>query len=234
MSRPRITLLMTRPEDGARAFVAALPDTVTRHCDVVISPLMRIQALPVEWPDFDAAIFTSVNGVTHGPEPKGRRAFCVGNATAQAAAKAGWRAQASGEDAETLLASLIALQPEERLVHFSGIHTRGDVAARLRTAGLSAEALAVYDQVPLPLNDAARNALNGENPVIVPLFSPRSALRFRQCGAGTAPLYLGAISAAAAENCAGIGKFALIIARNPDRASMIEVVQILFAKVLSA
>ncbi|MCR8825435.1 uroporphyrinogen-III synthase [Pseudosulfitobacter koreensis] len=225
---------MTRPEDGARAFVAALPDRVTRHCDVVISPLMRIQALSVEWPDFDAAIFTSVNGVAHGPEAKGRRAFCVGRATAEAAAKAGWRAQASGQDAETLLASLIALQPERRLVHFSGIHTRDDVAARLRNAGLSAEALAVYDQVPMPLNDAAQNALSGENPVIVPLFSPRSALHFSQGVVGTAPLYLGAISAAAAENCAEVDKFALIIARNPDRASMIEVVQILLDKLLSA
>lgn len=234
MSRHRITLLMTRPEDGSRAFVAALPDMVTDHCDVIISPLIRIQALPVDLPDFDTAIFTSAHGVAHGPLPDDRRAFCLGSATTEAATQAGWQAQQTGHDAETLVATLIAQRPQGRLVHFSGAHTRGDVADRLRVAGLFADNIAVYDQGLLPLSNAAQNRLNQTNPVIVPLFSPRSALHFSQGVAGVAPLYLGAISVAAAENCAKVDHVALRIARNPDRVSMIEVVQILLAQVLSA
>ncbi|ASM74000.1 MULTISPECIES: uroporphyrinogen-III synthase [Roseobacteraceae] len=234
MSRHRITLLMTRPEAGSHGFVAALPDAVTQSCEVVISPLIRIEPLTVDTPDCDAAVFTSAHGVAHAPQALGRRAFCVGNATTDAAAKAGWQAQHSGQDAETLVAALIAAQPQGRLVHFSGTHTRGDVVGHLRAAGLTADSVAVYDQVLLPLTEAAQNRLNGTNPVIVPLFSSRSALHFSQSTVGAAPLYLGAISAAAAANCADVDHVALQIARNPNRVSMIEVVQILLAQVLSA
>ena len=226
MSRHRITLLMTRPAAGSRAFVAALPDAVTERCDVVISPLIDIQPVAADLPDCDAAIFTSTHGVAHGPQALGRVAFCLGQATTNAATMAGWKAQQMGQDAKTLVAALTAQRPTGHLVHFSGTHTRGDVAA--------ANSVAVYDQVLLPLSDVAQNRLKGSDPVIVPLFSPRSALHFSEDALCKAPLYLGAISPAAAANCAGVDHLALQIAGNPDRGGMIEVVQKLLAQALSA
>lgn len=234
MSRHRITLLMTRPAAGSRAFVAALPDAVTERCDVVISPLIDIQPVAADVPDFDTAIFTSAHGVAHGPQPRGRRAFCLGQTTTNAATMAGWNAQQMGQNAETLVAALAAQRPAARMVHFSGTHTRGDVAGHLQAAGLDASSVAVYDQVLLPLSDVAQNRLKGSDPVIVPLFSPRSALHFSEDAVCTAPLYLGAISPAAAANCAGVDHLALQIAGNPDRVGMIEVVRKLFALALSA
>jgi uroporphyrinogen-III synthase len=234
MSRHRITLLMTRPAAGSRAFVAALPDAVMERCDVVISPLIDIQPLAADLPDCDAAIFTSTQGVAHGPQALGRRAFCLGQATTNAATMAGWTAQQMGQDAKTLVAALTAQRPTGHLVHFSGTHTRGDVAGHLQAAGLAANSVAVYDQALLPLSDVAQNRLKGSDPVIVPLFSPRSALHFSEDAICKAPLYLGAISSAAAANCAGVDHLALQISGNPDRGGMIEVVQKLLAQALSA
>ncbi len=234
MSRHRITLLMTRPAAGSRAFVAALPDAVLEHCDIVISPLIDIQPVAADLPDCDAAIFTSTHGVAHGPQALGRVAFCLGQATTSAATTAGWHAQQMGQDAKTLVAALTAQRPAGRMVHFSGTHTRGDVAGHLQAAGLDANSVAVYDQVLLPLSDVAQNRLKGSDPVIVPLFSPRSALHFSEQAICTAPLYLGAISPAVAANCAGINHLSLQVAGNPDRVAMIEVVQKLLAQALSA
>ena len=234
MSRHRITLLMTRPEAGSRAFVAALPDVVTQSCDVLMSPLIDIQPVTADVPEFDAAIFTSAHGVAHGPQALGRPAFCLGHATTRAAGQAGWQARQVGQDAETLVTALTAQHPAGRMVHFSGTHTRGDVADRLQAVGLAVGCVAVYDQVLLPLSDAAQNRLKETDPVIVPLFSPRSALHFSEGAQFTAPLYLGAISAAAAANCAHVEHVALQIAGNPDRGAMIEVVRKLLTRALSA
>jgi uroporphyrinogen-III synthase len=234
MSRHRITLLMTRPDAGSRAFVVALPDVVTQCCEVIISPLMDIAPLATDMPVCDVAIFTSAHGVAHGPQALGRRAYCLGHATTQAARQAGWRAQQAGQDAATLIAALIAQHPKGRLVHFSGTHTRGNVADQLRAAALNADSVAVYDQRLLPLSDIAKNRLGGENPVIVPLFSPRSALHFSRCAVVSAPLYLGAISTATAANCAALNHLAVQIAQRPDREAMVEVVQNLLRRVLSA
>jgi len=234
MSRHRITLLMTRPETGSRAFVAALPHAVTQSCEVIISPLIDIAPIDTDMPDCDAAIFTSTHGVAHGPQAMGRRAYCLGHATTQAARQAGWHAQQAGQDAETLIAALIALRPQGRLVHFSGTHTRGNVAGHLSAAALTANSVAVYDQQVQSLSNIAQKRLNGKIPVIVPLFSPRSALQFSRCAVVAAPLYLAAISTATAANCTALNHLALQIAQRPDRDTMVEVVQNLLTQVLSA
>lgn len=118
----------------------------------------------------------------------GGLALCLGDATTRAAGLAGWQARQVGQDAETLVTALTALQPAGRILHFSGIHTRGDVADRLQAAGLAVDSVAVYDQVLLPLSDAAQNRLKETDPVIVPLFlhaaryiSVRGRIARRRC-----------------------------------------------------
>lgn len=59
--------------------------------------------------------------------------------------------------------------------------------------------MVVYDQLSQPLSDAARQALAGMAPVILPLFSPRSArILSEQVTQARAPLWLVPISPAAA------------------------------------
>ncbi|PWJ21331.1 uroporphyrinogen-III synthase [Jannaschia seohaensis] len=122
-------------------------------------------------------IFTSANGVAAyralgGDE--GRPAWCVGPRTARAAEAAGLRVMGVATDAASLA---VAIPPDAPpLLHLRGAVQRGNLAADLRTRGLTARDAVIYDQVPVPLSDAGRRALRG--PAIVPLYSPRTAALF--------------------------------------------------------
>ncbi len=182
---PVPAVLLTRPEAASRRFAARLTGL-----DVVIAPLMRI--VPV---DHDSAavtgakalIFTSENAVPAAGAGAGRRAICVGPRTADVARAAGFDVTEGPGDAAGLMPSLIGLGPE--WLHPHGRH----VAAELPVPGI-----VVYDQQPLPLSYPARALLAGDRPVILPLFSPRSA-RFTatETRNAAAPLWIAAISAAA-------------------------------------
>lgn len=226
------TLLMTRPRPAAEGFVAQLSAPLRARLRVVYSPLLEIVPLKVQVPDdgLRGVIFTSVNGVEAGlaaGAPGGLPAYCVGDRTARAALAAGWRVQVTCPDAEHLIAALLRLRPEAPLLHLRGVHARGDIAGRLSAAGIATRALAVYDQRLLPLNDAARSALAGQGPVVVPLFSPRTARQFADICDGSAPLFLAVISAAAAKPVENMRSEALIVAERPDSPAMIAAVEML-------
>lgn len=182
---PSPTLLLTRPEPDSRRFAALLPEL-----RAVISPILRIVAV-----EHDAArlaqaqglVFTSGHAVASAGPGRGRLAICVGSRTGEIAQAAGFRVQSGNGFAESLL-PLIAAAPVP-LVHPHGRH----LAKRLPVPGM-----VVYDQQALPLNRDARALLGGEGPVILPLFSPRSArLLAAECREAHAPLWVVAISPAA-------------------------------------
>lgn len=175
-----IPLLMTRPRAAARAFLASLPKDITAQVTPVYSPLMAIKALgeTMTFTPDDAAIFTSANGVVHGPVGDGNRAFCVGEATTKAAADAGWVAEMRGQTADMLVDSILRNKPDQKLIHLCGTHTRGNIVGRLTGYGIIAKNVAVYDQVAQPLTAEARALVAQETPVLVPLFSPRTAALF--------------------------------------------------------
>lgn len=172
-------VLLTRPEDAARAFAATLPAGV----GVILSPLLRIEMRDLEdaLPDGADLIFTSKQGVAAlrraAPDVAGR-AICVGDATRAAAQAAGFQAVSAGRDADALVALILRDHADRRFVHIRGQHTRGDVVPRLQAAGIAATDRILYDQIPQPLTGAARDLLAGDIPVLVPLFSPRSAHLF--------------------------------------------------------
>lgn len=223
---------MTRPHEASRRFVQRLPEWLRSQVNVVISPLIGIQPVAAD-PDLADArgvVFTSSSAVTVASELTPRRdlpCFCVGNATTARARDAGWRAAFAGADADALVATLTRDRPETPLLHLRGRHTRGAVAARLTAAGLPVRESVIYDQPVLPLNRAAADALGGPAPVIVPLFSPRSARQFASQHAGTAPLYLAAISNAVAEEVNQLKVKELMVAPQPDAAAMAGLVETL-------
>jgi uroporphyrinogen-III synthase len=176
------TLLLTRPHDSARAFVATLDRAV--QVRVVIAPLMKIVAThaPVAMGDVKGVIFTSANGVIHGPAGHRQMAYCVGEQTTRAASRRGWDARQAGPDAQGLIASLCANPPAHPLLHLGGVHTRGEIAATLTQAGIATDHIAVYDQILVPLDAQAIGALNDR--CIVPVFSPRSAAQLVQQAKG--------------------------------------------------
>jgi uroporphyrinogen-III synthase len=182
---PRPILLLTRPGDDSERTAARI------GADVIVAPILQI--VPV---DHDGAalarapglVFTSAHAVASAGPGRGRPAICVGERTGQVARDAGFAVIQGAGTADSLV-PLIAASPVP-LVHPHGRH----LAQRLAVRGI-----VVYDQRPQPLTARARAALMGARPVVVPVYSPRSARLLAGMAAGArAPLWLVAISDAAA------------------------------------
>ncbi|WP_410217124.1 uroporphyrinogen-III synthase [Paracoccus sp. (in: a-proteobacteria)] len=179
------TLLLTRPEEDSLRLAASFPGW-----PVIISPVLRIVPVDHDRSVLERAqglVFTSAHAVGPAGPGRGRPALCVGGRTAQAAHEAGYAVMQGNGFAESLL-PLIAASPVP-LLHPQGQH----VAHRLPVPGV-----VVYDQLPQPLTATAQALLAEKAPVVVPVFSPRSArLLSAQAGQAQAPLWLAAISEAA-------------------------------------
>ncbi|SEH84197.1 uroporphyrinogen-III synthase [Paracoccus alkenifer] len=185
-------VLLIRPQEAAERFAAQIAPMGLR---ALISPMLRIVPVPHDAAALQAArglVFTSENGVRFAGPGRGRPAWCVGPRTAKAAAAAGYDAITGPGDAARLIPLISDLGPG--WLHAHGRH----LAARLPVPGV-----VVYDQQALPLSAQARALLAGDGPVILPLFSPRSARLAAQAVAPISakgplpPLRLIAISEAA-------------------------------------
>ncbi len=229
-TRTAIPVLLTRPAAQSRSFAAALEARLGALVRPVIAPLMAPVFLPPDLPDgpFAAVIFTSataVKAVAGLDLPK--RAWCVGGQTAARASAAGFQAVSAEGDAAALVAAVLADPPDGRLLHLRGEEVRGDVAERLNSAGIETVSAVVYRQEPQALSPEAAELLSADGGVIVPLFSPRSAVLMRQAlPAGVrATLWLVAMSDAVAEAAEGLPHEALVVARRPDAEAMLDAVR---------
>ncbi|MFC3568354.1 uroporphyrinogen-III synthase [Paracoccus simplex] len=208
--KPVPLLLLTRPEPASRRFAAAVAHL---GLPVVISPVLCIRPVAHDAARLAAArglVFTSVNAVPAAGAGRGRPAICVGPATAEAARAPGFAVTEGPGDAARMMPLLRGL--DAGWLHPHGAH----VAKELPVPGM-----VVYDQLPMPLTPEAQAVLAGTAPVILPLFSPRSArLLAGQAGGARAPLWLVPISAAARaawQNPAD----RVVIAPAPDAEGMI-------------
>lgn len=103
-----------------------------------------------------------------------------------------------------------------RLVHPHGRHL---------ARALPVEGMVVYDQTAVPPSAEALGVLAGSAPVILPLFSPRSARLAAAAAAGArAPLLPVAISAAAAHAWGAARAEPTRLALRPDAAAMLAAV----------
>lgn len=217
---PRI--LLTRPLAASRKFAEALE---TQGLNVMHAPVQDIQPVAFDMPyKMAGAIFTSRNGVG-AVDGADLPCWCVGDATTRAAQTAGWRAKSAGGDAEALLKRILADAPAIPLVHFRGAFARGNLAQRLSEAGVETHEVVVYQQVSVPLSPDALAVLNGENPVILPIFSPRSAAQLVQQGPFSAPLVVVAMSDAVASEAAALAPARLVVAEKPDAGSMVAAIK---------
>lgn len=225
------TLLLTRPRVASERFAAACRDEIGRDIPVLISPVLDIRPIAVEVDPSEVGtfLFTSENGVTSlagQSDLRGATALCVGDRTAEAAKAAGLTARSAGGDVEALLALVCQDRPAEPLVHIRGAHAAGDLAGRLSGAGIAVSEVVAYDQLPMALSPEARALLAGGQPVVLPLFSPRSAALLRdETGSGNQKLTIVAISHAVASAWGNAGA---VVARHPDAVSMIREVRRFF------
>ena len=203
-------LLLTRPEPASRRFAR---QAEALGAEVVISPILRIEALPHDGAalaDAPGLVFTSENAVPFAGPGRGRPAICVGPHSAAVA-------RAAGFDAITGPGDAIRLEPMLKDLPPGWLHPHGRHIAR----ALPVEGVAVYDQQPVALNDRARAALAGGGPVMVPLFSPRSArLLSAQVQGARAALWVVPISAAAAGAWDGPAA-RMAVAPTPDAEGML-------------
>lgn len=222
--KPKPTVLLTRPLAQSKQFAQDLRADGFSG-EIVISPLLTIK--PVEFAvDTSAmagAIFTSRNAIDFAPEAK-RPAWCVGEKTAEKARDHGWHAISADGDVETLRDEMIKAQPAGKWVHFRGAHSRGNLADKLNEAGINTEEKVVYDQIANPLSEDAKNLLSGEMPVIVPLFSPRSARLFADAAPFKAPIWVVAMSDAVARNVKKIKTEHLIVSPKATAKAMLSAV----------
>ncbi|SEQ86074.1 uroporphyrinogen-III synthase [Thalassovita taeanensis] len=223
-----VTILLTRPEEDAARFAEAVRARLGAGVRIILSPVMRI-VQGGDVPDAERLIFTSRHAVTAAGPGRGRRCYAVGEATGRAAQAAGFDVISAGGDAEALIRRILADGEVGPLLHLRGEHALGEIAGRLTAAGCETHEAVVYRQVETPLSEQAKMALKGENPVIVPLFSPRSARLFGAGHLGHAPVLVAAMSEQVAGALAGVPLAGLEVARTPDAEAMLDAVERLMA-----
>lgn len=224
-------ILVTRPAPSGSDFARDLRARLGVRAEVVVAPLMRIEGVG-SLPDLDdvgALVFTSRNGVAAYAARTARRdipAVCVGDATARAAREAGMAAVSAAGAAADLLALITARGAAGRYLHVRGDHAAADVAGHLRAAGIEADEAVLYRQVACPLPARAGALLAGHAPVIVPLFSPRSARIFLGAGPFAAPLRVVAMSENVARELLDAPIAELRVAARPDVPAMLDAVEV--------
>ena len=231
----RPTLLLTRPAAQSQRFAHQLQDRLG-DVPVVISPLMQTvfhqPALPTL--PFTAVILTSETGVQAAGRLGAslpRLAFCVGNRTADAATAAGFEARSADGDVHALAALILSSGVEGPLLHLRGKDSAGNLAETLTNGGLETQSLVIYTQTAQALTAEAVALFDAPGPIVAPVFSPRSAALLAEALPQTrsAPLWIAAISPAAAEVAHRMNPARLITAAHPDGENMLQAVAGLYS-----
>lgn len=225
---PPSVAILTRPLAQSMRFAAEMARCLP-GVHPILSPLMVTEFLPFTSPCKPTALIltsaAAVEALRRNPVALPDTAFCVGRHTAAAAAELGLRAQSADGDAEALLALILTHNPAPPLLHLHGAEIRGNLAERLNTAGIETFSAVVYRQIAQSLGLEARAALVADAPLLLPVFSPRSArILAAELAARPvhAPLHLVAISPETAAQLRGCPHESLTVAARPDAPSMLE------------
>ncbi len=225
------TLIMTRPSHIATATVEEYRATISQPFEVIMSPLIKIVPCDVRGIDCnpDHLIFTSANAVAQIDRiglSRAGVAWCVGQRTAVAAGAAGFVTRSVNGTGADLLALIRSENPTGTFLHLHGRHTYVSFAQEL---GERCRGLCVYDQIAVPPSNAARTALVGTAPVIIPLYSPRSARIMTSSVQITAPTWMVAISAQTADHSPPANdRVRWRVAATPDQKGMLDATRLVF------
>jgi uroporphyrinogen-III synthase len=172
-------------------------------------------------------IFTSEAGISaylNLPNRPKAPAFCVGRQTAKRAESAGLETVFTAPDAENLIRQIIDQNPTAPLLHLRGQDSHGNIATTLTAAGIVTAEAIIYAQQPLPLPPHALRLLNSDRPVILPLFSARSAKLFLAATPRLSSLAVAALSAAVATAIPQDRGTKVVISPTPDAKGMLQTV----------
>ncbi len=222
-------ILLTRPHAQARHFADALIAQGVQPDQITIDPIMKIA--PVETAcDISACtglIITSANALSYLPVAlRGSRlpCYCVGDSTSQAARALGLNAYHLADTARDLCEALPTVCQEGPLLHLRGTHTTLNMAEHFRSTPLPVENVVVYEQIALPLQAETHESLRRSSPVILPIFSARSAKLLGKLALDWRPHWAVALSPTIAALCQEAGFGQITTAAQPNRQAMVAVI----------
>jgi uroporphyrinogen-III synthase len=199
---------------------------------VHVSPILEPVYLSPLLPDlrFRAVILTSEAAALAARNLSGlpKLAWCVGDRTATVARRVGFDAHSANGDASDLFAAILMAAQPGPLLYLHGRETRGGFVQDLISAGIETHSVLAYEQNPRPLTPAALRLIRKTGPVILPIFSPRSAAllvtEWQEADAKAAPHVI-ALSQSVADSAAALHPASLTIAARPDGDSLLAAIR---------
>lgn len=238
------TVLLTRPLDQSQALTGRLTEL---GFTTLIAPMIEIESVVAAIPAIQhvqALVFSSQHAVhmfTRRCEENGvvthhLRTFCVGETTAAAATKAGFKDvhNADGDSHDLMRLILDHTRPSGGvIVHVRGAEVANDLSQKLLAYGYQTESMVIYNaRTSTGIPTAVMNSLYAGEVSHAMFFSPRTAQTFatlaRKQGFAAAMPQMTAICMS--ENVAdavrnGIHWRYVRIARKPREDAMIEALQ---------
>ena len=228
-SRPVPVVLLTRPLAASHSVARAL-ESLSAECRVVISPILEIEHLNMSTQIDTSTVLAlssahAVAALQSAGLAQGQRAYCVGDATAQAARALGLEAVSAGGTSADLTRLITEKEAPCPILWLRGEHVRGALVKDLSDAGFKVTETVIYRQKEVPLSAEAREILRDRSAVVLPIYSPRSAaLLGRACADATAPLEAIFISQASADSWQGPTLRSVEVASQTDGAAMLDAV----------
>lgn len=189
---------------------------------------MAPRFLDVDLPDCEGIVFTSETAVAAVARLCGDRAalaWCVGPRTGAAARAAGFRTMEGRGTAEDLAREIARRRPAGPLFCPLARDQAFDMQKALALARIDTLAAVVYAQEPCPPTAEALRLMAAAAPVILPLFSNRSAgLAVAAFRGHRAPLLVAAMTVGIAEAARDLDAERVTVAASPDTAALIRAI----------
>ena len=219
-----VILLLTRPLGGNERFCLKIKHLLY-SCEILDNPIQKIDFLPSlgKVNKNSVLIFTSANGLRAAKKHNliNKKCFVVGANTKKIAVSFGYDVLGFSKDQENLLKLIKSKKPTESLVHIRGKHTVGNLCDALKRNQFSCLDIIGYNQEPLKIKKQNLQKIHSGRPVILPIFSSRSAALL-QSNLDLTGFNVIAISEAVAKIITGVELGELVISKKPDLNSMQE------------
>lgn len=217
------TVLLTRPREASDFFAKALRGR--SDAPVLIAPVFEIAPVGdvIDPRGHETLVFTSPRAVARVRSNPGQLAWCVGDATARAAAAAGFAARSANGDAQSLIAQLLGDRPAEPILHVRGLEGTREVCRALRAQGLRCDEIVAYRQEDAEWNKDVAEKIVRSRRILAPVFSPRSAQRVsEQIDAIRFPGSITAIAISAAAAHRWSASDTVLVAPQPTAEAMLD------------
>ena len=223
-NQENVILLLTRPLGGNERFCLKIKHLLY-SCEILDNPIQRIDFLPSlsKVNKNSVLIFTSANGLRAAKKHNliNKKCFVVGANTKKIAVSFGYDVLGFSKDQENLLKLIKSKKPTESMVHIRGKHTVGNLCDALKRNQFSCLDIIGYNQEPLKIKKQNLQKIHSGRPVILPIFSSRSA-ELLQSNLDLTGFNVIAISEAVAKIVTGVELGELVISKKPDLNSMQE------------